>query len=142
MDVSLLGTMAWWKLTMGVVFIVACVVMIILVLLQKGRGGGLWGAFGGAGGQSAFGSKTGDVFTWVTIVVAAVFLLLAMVMSPSFTPDNPDEEFGAPRMPGPAPSGGTPPPALPAPTAETMPPPAPAPAALPEFVEDGTHEDE
>ena len=36
--------------------------LIALVLIQRGRGGGLAGAFGGAGGQSAFGTKAGDVF--------------------------------------------------------------------------------
>ena len=49
---------------------VMAVIVIILVLLQKGKGGGLAGALGGAGGQSAFGTKAGDFFTKVTIVVA------------------------------------------------------------------------
>ena len=58
-------------------FIVICVLLIIVVLLQKGRGGGLGAAFGGMG-SSAFGTKIGDVFTWVTIVLVALFLLLAI----------------------------------------------------------------
>ncbi|MDP6059564.1 MAG: preprotein translocase subunit SecG, partial [Pirellulaceae bacterium] len=41
--------------------------LILLVLIQRGRGGGLAGAFGGAGGQSAFGTKAGDMFTRITI---------------------------------------------------------------------------
>jgi preprotein translocase subunit SecG len=36
------------------------------------------GAFGGAGGTSAFGAKTGDVFTWITVVVASTFVLLSI----------------------------------------------------------------
>ncbi len=51
--------------------------MILLVLIQRGRGGGLAGAFGGAGGQSAFGTKAGDVFTKITVVVACIWVLLA-----------------------------------------------------------------
>lgn len=47
--------------------------MILLVLVQRGKGGGLAGALGGPGGQSAFGSKAGDTFTVITIVVAAVW---------------------------------------------------------------------
>ena len=90
MESLLLGAIAWWKMTMAVIFIIVCILLIILVLLQKGRGGGLSAAFGGAGGQSAFGSKTGDVFTWATIVVVAVFLLLAMVSTVYFTPDDPE----------------------------------------------------
>jgi preprotein translocase subunit SecG len=50
--------------------------LILLVLVQRGRGGGLAGAFGGLGGQSAFGTKAGDLFTRITIVVAAIWILL------------------------------------------------------------------
>ncbi len=49
------------------------VFMILLVLIQRGKGGGLAGAFGGMGGQSAFGTKAGDVFTKITVVVALVW---------------------------------------------------------------------
>ena len=51
--------------------------MILLVLIQRGRGGGLAGAFGGMGGQSAFGTRAGDTFTRITIVLAVVWVLLA-----------------------------------------------------------------
>lgn len=50
--------------------------LIGLILLQRGRGGGLAGAFGGMGGQSAFGTKAGDVFTRITIGVASAWILL------------------------------------------------------------------
>ena len=50
--------------------------LIGLILLQRGRGGGLAGAFGGMGGQSAFGTKAGDVFTRITIGIAAAWILL------------------------------------------------------------------
>ena len=52
--------------------------LILLVLVQRGRGGGLTGALGGAGGQSAFGSKAGDVFTKITIGVACGWLILCI----------------------------------------------------------------
>ena len=47
--------------------------LIMLILIQRGKGGGLTGALGGPGGQSAFGSKAGDTFTVVTIVVASIW---------------------------------------------------------------------
>ena len=50
--------------------------LIGLILLQRGRGGGLAGAFGGMGGGSAFGTKAGDVFTKITIGVASFWILL------------------------------------------------------------------
>lgn len=55
------------------------VILILLVLIQKGRGGGLASAFGGVGGHTAFGSKTGDVLTWATSVVFGIFLILSIV---------------------------------------------------------------
>ena len=58
-------------------FILVSILLVMVVLLQKGRGGGLGAAFGGGSG-SAFGTRTGDVFTWVTIVLTALFLLLAV----------------------------------------------------------------
>jgi preprotein translocase subunit SecG len=53
--------------------------LTFIVLLQRGRGGGLAGAFGGLGGQSAFGTKAGDVFTKITIVLAIIWVSLAGV---------------------------------------------------------------
>lgn len=55
----------------------ACgILLMFVILLQRGRGGGLAGAFGGLGGQSAFGTKAGDVFTRITIVLAVVWVVL------------------------------------------------------------------
>jgi len=63
------------------VFIIVCAFLILIVLIQKGRGGGLASAFGGAGGNTAFGSKTGDVLTWATSVVFGIFLILAITLN-------------------------------------------------------------
>lgn len=52
--------------------------LTLLILVQRGRGGGLTGALGGMGGQSAFGTKAGDVFTKITIVTAMLWILLSM----------------------------------------------------------------
>ncbi len=61
---------------LAVAVIVTSLLLIGLVLLQKNRGSGLSGAFGGVGGHSAFGTKTGDVLTWITVGLAALFLVL------------------------------------------------------------------
>ena len=53
--------------------------MILLVLIQRGKGGGLIGALGGTGGSSPFGSRAGDQFTRLTIYVACAWLLLTML---------------------------------------------------------------
>src|SRR5215470_7468838 len=62
-------------------FILVCLFLILLILIQKGRGGGLASAFGGAGGNTAFGSKTGDVLTWATSVIFGIFIALAVVLN-------------------------------------------------------------
>lgn len=53
--------------------------LILLVLVQRGRGGGLTGALGGMGGQSAFGTKAGDTFTRITVGAATVWILCAIL---------------------------------------------------------------
>jgi preprotein translocase subunit SecG len=65
-------------LLMIVLFLLA-IFLIILILIQRGRGGGLAGAFGGLGGQSAFGTKAGDVFTKVTVIMATAWIVLCIV---------------------------------------------------------------
>ncbi len=58
-----------------------CILLIVIILLQKGRGGGLSAALGGGASGSAFGSKTGDVFTWITVTLAGLYLTLNVVGS-------------------------------------------------------------
>jgi preprotein translocase subunit SecG len=62
-----------------ILMLLVAVFLILLVLVQRGRGGGLAGAFGGMGGQSAFGTKAGDLFTKITVGAALVWILLACV---------------------------------------------------------------
>lgn len=61
--------------------IVASLLMILTILIQRPQGGGLAAAFGGAGagsGQTAFGAKTGDALTIMTIVVFIFWLLVSI----------------------------------------------------------------
>jgi protein translocase SecG subunit len=69
---------AFLQVFLGVLLSLTSIFLILLILVQRGRGGGLTGALGGMGGQSAFGSKAGDTFTYVTIGVAAVWFLLGI----------------------------------------------------------------
>ena len=83
-----------------VLFLMVCVLLICVVLLQKGRGGGLGSAFGAGAGSSAFGTRTGDVFTWVTIILTAVFLLLAATCAIAIRP--PSQQVQSPVLDPPA----------------------------------------
>ena len=51
------------------------------------------GALGGPGGQSAFGTKAGDIFTRITIVTAALWIFLC-VLAVRFIPKQLDIEGG------------------------------------------------
>ncbi len=116
-----------------IALVAVSVLMIGLILLQKNRGAGLSGALGGVGGHTAFGTKTGDVMTWITVALTSLFLLLSIVGNYVFEP--------APRPAGAAiaPAGATPPvdgsqsdegAALPLDATDSAPPP-PSPDAAP-----------
>ena len=77
----------------AVLFLLVSVVLVLTILIQKGRGGGLSGAFGGGMASGLLGSKTGDFLTWVTIVLVAVFLTLAVLMAKFYRPSV--SEYGA-----------------------------------------------
>lgn len=122
--------MSWIPPLLNVVLLLTGIFLILLILIQRGKGGGLAGAFGGTGGSSAFGSRAGDAFTRVTIMVAAVWILLIMIMiritqppaqsevANTVAPNGPANT--APESPAPA-SGGVPP------ASPEMPPAIPAP---------------
>jgi preprotein translocase subunit SecG len=71
------------------------VFLIVLVLIQRGKGGGLAGAFGGLGGQSAFGTKAGDMFTKVTIGTAAFWIVLCLLSVRLLSPTKGGLNLGA-----------------------------------------------
>ena len=64
-------------------FIAVAVIMILIILIQRPTGGGLSGAFGassGGSGQTAFGAKTGDALTMMTIGTFIVFILTSILL--------------------------------------------------------------
>src|SRR5688572_18084678 len=74
----LLAEVDWLHYLFMIPLALLSVFLVLVILVQRGRGGGLTGALGGMGGQSAFGTKAGDLFTRITIVVAAIWVLLSM----------------------------------------------------------------
>ena len=101
----------------GLVFlllVVSSVFLILVVMVQRGKGGGLAGALGGMGGQSAFGTKAGDLFTRITIGVAAVWIVVSMVAVKLYATGSGvlSEQMGNAPAAAPAPTTG----AAPAPT--------------------------
>lgn len=71
---------------LGVLLCATSIWMMMLILVQRGKGGGLTGALGGMGGQSAFGAKAGDVFTKITVISAIIWITLCMITIAAFNP--------------------------------------------------------
>ncbi len=76
----------WAPVPLNIVLAVTGLVLIGLVLIQRGKGGGLAGAFGGAGGSSAFGSRAGDNFTKFTIYLALFWIFVIMGLIKTIQP--------------------------------------------------------
>ena len=75
---SLIGV--WWlSHVLNLLVIGTGLLLLLLVLIQRGKGGGLAGAFGGAGGSSPFGSRAADAFVKITLYLAAFWVLLIMI---------------------------------------------------------------
>ena len=128
-----------------VVEVAVCLLLALVVMLQKPKEGGLGGVIGGGMAEAAFGADAGNVLIKVTIWLGAIFLIntlvLARLTSTIHTktlmndvaapapiqqqlPDLPAANIPAPApTPAPAPA--------PAPAAAPVPVPAPAPAAKP-----------
>jgi preprotein translocase subunit SecG len=70
----------------AVLFVICSIVLILVILIQKGKGGGLTGALGGGMASGILGSKTGDFLTWLTIVLVGIFLGLAVVLVKFYRP--------------------------------------------------------
>jgi preprotein translocase subunit SecG len=73
-----------------VVWALIALMLILIILLQKGRGGGIGAAFGGAGASSLLGTKTGDFLTWVTIALVVLFLGLGVVLAKYYRTGGPE----------------------------------------------------
>ncbi|MEM7680650.1 MAG: preprotein translocase subunit SecG [Planctomycetota bacterium] len=74
-----------------VLFVLVAVVMTLVILIQKPKGGGLSGAFGGAGSgseQAFFGAKAGDFLTWLTVGCFVTFLALAVGLTLTIRPEH------------------------------------------------------
>lgn len=92
----------WLQAVLVVLFLVVCLFLILTVLIQRPTGGGLVGAFGsGAGsGQTAFGTKTGDALTIVTIGMFVLYLLFGVGLNYALRPSKaaapPEQQQSAP----------------------------------------------
>jgi preprotein translocase subunit SecG len=105
-----------------VLYVIICFFLILVVLLQQGKGADIAGAFGGGGSQTAFGARGATTFLHKLTTGAFVgFILLSVILSimearpkKSVIQTLPAAAEKAP-APAPAPAGSAPAPAAPAP---------------------------
>src|SRR4029077_12874705 len=70
---------AGWLLT--AFYVMNCLVLIIVVLLQSGKAADLAGAFGGAGSQTAFGPRgAATLLSQATTWCAVMFMICALAL--------------------------------------------------------------
>ena len=66
----------------NIIHVIACVFLILVVLLQQGKGGGLGAAFGASATRQVFGGRgAGNLLTRLTAVTAAVFMTTSVVLA-------------------------------------------------------------
>ena len=63
-----------------IIFVISAILLIIIVLLQDEQGEGLGGIFGG-GSATPFGSRSGNVLTKFTSILAALFLFGSLAIA-------------------------------------------------------------
>jgi preprotein translocase subunit SecG len=106
-------------------YVLTCLVLMLVILLQQGKGGDIANAFGGGSSQAAFGARSGaTVLSRATTVCAVLFVVGALVLG-IVGQRGPGSVIGgrAPAAPPPAtlPPNPQPAPTTPAPPAETPP---------------------
>jgi preprotein translocase subunit SecG len=105
-------------------YVLVCLILSMVILLQQGRGGDIASAFGGSSSQAAFGARAGaTVLTKATSIAAALFMLLALALSMIGQSGGGSVVSGTP---APAPAAAPATPAAPAPAPGAAPGSAPA----------------
>src|SRR5436190_20967339 len=62
------------------IYVLACLFLIFVVLIQKGEGGGLGGLAGGSAVDTAFGAKADMTWKRATFIAAMLFVVLALML--------------------------------------------------------------
>ena len=62
--------------------VITCFLLIVAVLMQSSKGGGLSGAFGGGGGEAMFGGReTATFLSRATTYLAVVFMVTSLSLA-------------------------------------------------------------
>jgi preprotein translocase subunit SecG len=65
-----------------ILHVIVCAGLILIVLLQSGKSGGISGLFGGGGSDQLFSAPSGMAFIKkVTVVMAVVFIITSLFLT-------------------------------------------------------------
>jgi preprotein translocase subunit SecG len=65
-----------------VFYVLVCIFLVLVVLLQQGKGADLAGAFGGGGSQTSFGPRSGsNIMHRMTTVSFVLFVVLSLALA-------------------------------------------------------------
>ena len=77
-----------------VLHIVVCILMIAVILLQRGKGAEVGAVFGGGGSSTVFGSRgAGNFLTKLTTASAVIFMATSLALSYLNTTDGGNQLF-------------------------------------------------
>jgi preprotein translocase subunit SecG len=63
------------------IYVLVCLTLMLVILLQQGKGGDIANAFGGGSSQAAFGARAGaTVLSRATTIAAVLFIVGALVL--------------------------------------------------------------
>jgi preprotein translocase subunit SecG len=75
-----------FEILITVVHVLVAVFLILVVLLQAGRGGGVSGAFGGGAGAAMGQRSAATVLSKMTALSAGIFMVTSMMLAVMSTP--------------------------------------------------------
>src|SRR3954463_13735553 len=65
-----------------ILHVIVCLFLVLTILLQSGKGGGMGGAFGGGNAQTVFGgSGAASFLRKLTATSAAIFMVTSMLLA-------------------------------------------------------------
>lgn len=119
--------MEFLKILLVIVEVITCLLLIGVILLQRSKNEGMGGLAAGSGmGEQLFGSRTGNVLTRTTIILACVFMATTTFLAILYSRSGDKQSIIEQQLQQQAGAG-----AMPAPAAPAAPAPAAAPAAAP-----------
>jgi preprotein translocase subunit SecG len=101
------------KVFLYIVEVAVCLLLGLIVMLQKPKEGGLGGAFGGGALEASLGADAGNVLIKATAILGTIFLLNTLILAkvtsrPASVVENRDSQPAATEQTAPAPAAETP----------------------------------